>query len=264
MPEEKIELSKREATLIKELLSPGAELTIVIPEEVDAEKWIAAFFATVKAIELTEQKRESLMPVLVRVLQVAKANPATYKAMGHETFEVFLEKEIKTKFRWGRTTCYNLLEVLRVFPQITPADLKELGPVKLKVLAGSMHHPEAAAAPSNVALFEKAKDLTVVELKALCAEKGLSEIGDHEGAWFQVPCSKSELSMYEEFFKDPRIHATCGSDAKAKILAAMVAECVVEWIGAGEALTERNGEDHNGTSPSAWRNTQAKRFGISL
>lgn len=234
-------LSPAESRLVTEMIKPECQIQVVIPEEIKAEKWQEAFTATVKALDLTFSKTRALQPVLGRLLQVARVKPETYKSIGYETFDDFLERAIRSKFAWGRSTCFDVMRMVDRWPGLTQQEYVDIGVVKFNVMAKVIPKGDENKKVAKQ-ILEVAKTSSVAELKEFCVKKGLSENGDHDSTIFSITCSRAQAEEFEKFFDDQEVQAYCESGARASILECAIAESVIEWK--NKALVGQNGNGH--------------------
>ena len=222
------DLTRQESQLIQALIKPDAQIQVIIPVDIKAAEWVSAFDATCKAIDLTFNKQGVLFPVLGRLLAVAKKNPETFKSLGYEFYDDFLERAIRQKFDWGRSSSYAAVSMVERWPDLSNQEYLDIGPAKFAVLAKAIPKGDEQKSAGRK-LLAAAKTSTVAELKALTVQHGLSEEGEHDGAVFQITCNKSQLRVFCEFFGDPDIHAVCQTTDKAIILELAIGEVTAEW-----------------------------------
>ena len=231
------EMTAAESRLVSELIKPDCQIQVVIPAEIEPKEWAKAFHAVVKALDTIYRKDKFMKPALGRLLLVARANPATYKELGHQTFDAFLEKEIKSRYEWGRSTWFATMSMVDRWPNLTVAEYAEVGPKKFEVLAKAIPKGDEKKSEA-VRLLETSKTVTVSELKDLCVERGLSISGDHDGAVLSITCSKAQLQVFNDFFACPEVQAVCQTADKGKILELAIAEVIGEWVNLAQSYAK--------------------------
>ncbi len=228
-------LNAREKKLLAELTTAGATVEVVIPETITVDDWIEATSVTCRGIYRARTQEQMLLPVLGRLLLIAKANPETIME-GFETFEDFLKERIYKKFGVGRSTAFEAMQICR-FSGIPIEDYQKIGRTGFQVLNKAIPPGDEGRAWAKK-LIDKAKELPVAELKALAVEKGYIESANEvEGAYVEIPCSKATLKKWETIISDPRVQSVCGSGKADTILKHMMEECS-SWLAEGEGISQ--------------------------
>jgi hypothetical protein len=223
--------SESEMAILKKITKPDVTVEVIVPKEIDAEKFWEVLSITCQAYMKAEAQTSVLFPLLGRLLLVAKQNPESYKAK-FETYEELIAA-VGEKFGVGRTTCF---EARRLADKWGPAELEmhtyaDIGRVKFKFL-GSIVPSDAVSQGWVKGLLKKAGELTLKELREYCEDKGYAEKGS-TGASIIMACSKRMLKDWRKFCKTPEVQAYCGTDDPAEILDHLMQECESEWLSAG-------------------------------
>jgi hypothetical protein len=229
-----------EEDLVKELTRPRAQIDVLIPNDMDSDKFELALSAVSRVIVKATMQREAMFPVLGRLLLVASLNPELWNKK-FERFEDF-RLSLADRFGLGRQTSYDALNYARRWAGVLPpSDYVSVGRRKLKMISQSIGVGDEGKATARK-LLEFAKENTEAALGEKLDKDLHVSRGSNEGAYFKFPCSKKQQKLFDQWFADPRVQAVCGSERVADILEHMQEECTVEWITRGEQMIEAAAE----------------------
>lgn len=225
------EYSSKEKSIIKEL-TQGATVDVVIPDNIDVAEFDVALSAVCKVIVRAEMQKESLIPVLGRLLYIASTHPETFKET-YETFEA-LVASVGQRFGIGRSTCFEAKGFWERWSAVLPPEeYKTVGRVKLKMISGAVDKGKESQ-KSAAAAIQYAKEHTADELEEYLEEKFAVEKGSTTGAILKLASNKKQNKLFIKWFEDPRVAAFVGSDDMADILVAMIEYCSSEFFNQGQ------------------------------
>jgi len=241
MPSTALQIASKKFTdeeqqLIAAMSKPGAQVEVVFPAEIDAKQWKSSTSLACRVLVRAQLQEQAMMPVLGRLLVIAKTTPAITE--GHESFESFMAAEVYGKYGVGRSTCFEAMQMCR-WPGLTIAQFEAIGRRNFKLLNQAVPKGDENEKWAKN-LLAKAAEMTEPELEEYCEEKNYLEKGEAQGAHVKFGCSKAALKRITKWFKDPEIVAAAGTENPADIFEAMMAECESEWRHRGAAIIKEN------------------------
>jgi len=221
----------REKELVQAMTRANVTIDVVIPETINPKDWLLAASVTCRVLLRAQLQEQGLMPVLGRLLLIAKENPAIYTENGFEGFEAFIQAEIRDKWGVSRSTCYEAMRQAEfsVKAKLDASDIKEIGRVNMREVIKAIPQGEETK-KSNAVIFEKAKTLPTSEFREWLVEKQLIERGETQGAFIRIPTNKAIERRWKKFIENPDVQAVSGSGNPGKILDRMMEECLTEWV----------------------------------
>lgn len=223
-------LSSAETKLLNELTRPDVRVEVTIPEDINPKDWMVAARATCRAFVRAQRQTDMLLPILGRLLLICKDNPQIYQENGYDSFEHFVNAEVREKFGVGRSTCYEAMAAVRfgTAAKLEMADYPAIGRVNFRLLTKAIPEGDEKKAFAKK-LVEKAKTATVQELREHVESQGYVEKGETVGGWLRIPCNKKQLKVFEKFFADEDYQSYCGTGDRASMLEKAIAEATTEW-----------------------------------
>ena len=217
-----------------------AIIDLDIPEkDIDSAKYWDTLSAVCRQISKSSAQQDALMPILGRLLSIAKNHPdETFKAKKFETYEEF-QAALGEKFGVGRSTCAESKHLFERWGAEQLKDFYMIGRVSFRLLNKAIAPGDESKAYAKKAL-KKAAECTTEELKTWLEEQNLLGKDETVGATFTVKTSKKRFKEFTRFFESEEVCAYVGSSDKDKILESMIAECEGEWqIRGTEILKEQ-------------------------
>ena len=223
---ERTHLNHEENMLLRELLRPGASIEVLIPPDAEPTELWKTLDACVRGLGLLEARMCRLKPIIGRILLIFENKPSLYKALGYETYSLFMDNGVYGILGLHRTSAYEGKLVARDWPQIGPDRYaKALGPKKIAILSKFVK----GNSPNGESWLQTAESMKVGELREYCVQRGFIEAGETEGATISFTASRAIHDLWKEFFEDGRVHSKVGSRDYGKILEAMIQECS-SWL----------------------------------
>lgn len=222
----KKKFTEEEVKLLGQLTKPGGQISVLVPDQIDPKEWRATTNVVCRALVQTEIKKRQLMPVLGRLLVIAKATQEIWSKF--EKFEDFLEAEIYTKFQISRSSCYEAMQSADRFGHLEIAECEAIPRRNMKVVLAAVVRGEEKKGYAKEVL-EKAAELSESDLKDWCVQKKYLEHGETTGAFLKVPCNAAQLKRFKKFFANPEYAAYCGASTPAVMLERAIQEATTEW-----------------------------------
>jgi hypothetical protein len=222
-----------ETDVIKDLLRAGKNITLAVPDDLDARDVSRYIKSTCSLLVKSEIGRDKLTAVLGRLLVLARKNKEVWGKAGYDSFSEFLQKEVVEKFGISRSTMYEAKKILTAFPDLTMEQYGAAGSQKLLLLSKFTSQSDSGSTKLIKAASEKSYD----QLKEYCEEKGYLGADDATGASFVIKGSLSKIKELRKFLAREDIRAVAESDDPLTIILAMTQEVDSEWTEQGaEAL----------------------------
>lgn len=252
MPSNSVALAKKKLTdeeqqFIAAMTKPGAQVDVVVPQEIDAKQWKSNTSLVCRVLIRAEMQAQTMMPVLGRLLVIARSTPEITE--GYESFENFLKTEVYEKYGVGRSTCFEAMQMCR-WTGLTMGQFEAIGRRNFRLLNQAVPKGDEGERWAK-GLLAKASELSESELQDYCEDKGYFEKGETVGSFLKIGVSKAALKRINKWFNDPEVIAAAGSENPADILEAMVAECEVEWRHRGAEIIKENAEAEKANEPEA-------------
>jgi hypothetical protein len=228
-----------EKKLVQAMTAPDSTIEVVVPTDINSKDWTFATSVTCRVLLKAQLQAEALMPVLGRLLIIAKTTPAIYADTDHKGFEEFIQAEVRDKWGISRSTCYEAVRQAEfsIAAKLTTDDVKAIGRVKMRELTKLVPEGDEAKADTKK-LIEKAKEMPIAEFREHLDKKFHVEPGSTTGAWIRFGASKATAKMWAAFVADPDIQAYAGTGDASKILKKMMEECGTEWRAQGSAKSK--------------------------
>ena len=226
----------KEKDTIEALTKSGAVIEVVIPDTIESSDFETALSAVCKVYVKAEMQKETMFPVLGRLVSIASKNPELRKKF--DTFDAFLDS-IESRFGVGRSTCYEAKNfVERWIAVLPPEEYKAVGRVKLKLISQAISKGAEDQKSAKEAITF-AKENTAEALEDYLDKKHHTGKGSTTGAVMKIASNKKQNKIFVKWFDDPRVAAYCGSDDMADILEHMIEECKGEWEIAGQEKIDK-------------------------
>ena len=219
-------LTPKESELLKALSKPDATIEVVLPAEINKKDWEFTTGVVCRGIARARMQEQVLLPVLGRLLAIAKENPVITE--GFENWEDFLEAKIYGEFGVGRSTVFEATKIVRRLPDLQISTYEAVGRNNLRIFFKAVAEGDENK-PYAKKLLEKAAELTTEQLVKYCVEKGLTTTAEVTGASVSFKCNKGESKQFDKFFANEKYQAHVGSGDRAKMLLAAIAEATTEW-----------------------------------
>jgi hypothetical protein len=241
--------TKDEMDFLREVTRPGAKIDVTIPDKIEIKDWRNSTSIICRALRRTELQSQTLMPVLGRLLVVARENQEQFYP--DKTFTDFMEAEIFDKFEVGRSTCYDAMGAVRL--DLPPSAYEEIPRRSLKLLCNYNVIPKGEEnTPKSKALAKKAAEMPDTAFREHLTKLNLIEPGQNIGTVIKIPGTKKAEGMWKGFIESPEIQAYCGTDKPHQILEHMIEECMGEWTAEGaEKLKVAEAEESEGATADA-------------
>lgn len=226
--------SPEDGKLVDALIKKDATIESVIPDDISDEEFHRTLRAVSNTIVRAQMVSEGLMPVLGRLIAVARARPELWQTK-HDTWEAFVGW-IQATYGVCRATVFEVQRLAtRWSGTVTTEQFEAVGRVKMGILSKVVGKGDEGKA-ATVKLIELASKSTAAEFIEALAKKGLIEASESTGSTgVKFPCNKRQFRDFNKWFNDARVQAFVGSGSWAEILDAMIAEVTTEWIEKGEA-----------------------------
>ncbi len=216
-----------ERRLLTELTAPGAVVSSLIPDEIDADQFYSTIGVVCAALSRAVLQTEMLLPVLGRLLDITQQHPELYKDRGYETYEAFLDKLGET-YGVSRSSCFEARKMVQRFPDLTVSTYEKVGRVNMQILAKAIP-PGDEKKPYAKKLIEKAAEWSAKELRQHCVDQNYIEAGETEGAYVHFACDKTRKRFIEKFLNDEDIQAFLETKDPGKMIARCIEESVTGW-----------------------------------
>jgi hypothetical protein len=230
--EEEVELTTNEQAIIKAMLDPEASIEVVVPDDIDPEKFWSSLAACCRAVTKMRRLVERLRPIIGRMLLVAQENPAIYEDKGYRTYEDFLRRGVCENLGLSRSDAYEAKRVAQKWPSLTPEEYAQIGSVKMSLLSRVADERTGRGRK----LLEKAKALSIRDLRTELEKKALIERGEFQGAVIVINTTRTIADQFERFVSLPEVQAHCETSDRGAILGHMIEECEVEWTAQSSRL----------------------------
>jgi len=239
-------LDDSERKTLSKLTKPDVTVEILIPSDISADDYWETLGTYCHALGKSMAQTEFIMPVLGKLLLVAKDHPEIYKDKGLKTYEDFLGS-IKEKFGVERSTCFEARKLAERWGDGELKDFAAIGRVKFQLINKLV--PKGDEGKPNVKkLLEAAKGMSVEEFKDHLSKKGLMTRSESTGASINIQTSKRVYKDWQKFITTPEVVAKVGSEQPDKILDAMMQECLGEWINQGAEILKTQAEEEQAAS----------------
>lgn len=222
-------LKPREHEILKTLLDPSVEIEVLLPTTIDGETLWRNLSICCQAMTKMKRMAERLRPIIGRMLLLVQNNPEFYKAQGFNTFEDFIARGVVKKLGLSRTDAYEAKRMAQRWPTLSAEDYSQIGSVKMTLLSRSL---QESATSNHQEWLDKAKDLSVRELRTELVKADLISNGECQGAVIVINTTQEIKDAWEAFIETAEIQSVCQSGDPGCILGKMMAECstwVAEW-----------------------------------
>ncbi len=228
-------------------------------QQVDAKQWFNDTAIVCRAYLRAELQQQALLPVLGRLLQIAKARPEIWNSK-FASFRAFMTEGVPKKFGIEKSTAYEALQMATRFPDLSVKEFQSVGRQNMRTLLQAVPKGEEEE-PYAKKLMAKAVGMKTDDFRDLCEKDRKLEPGETSGAFLRLPCNKSQLKFIQKFLANPEFQAICGTDNPAKMLVYAIEEATTEWRAQGEEAekpkhtnglaAKSNGVDHGGNTQVA-------------
>jgi hypothetical protein len=226
-------LTTTDSKLIKTLLRDDVVVDVLIPEEINSDQFWNSLSAVSRAMAHTENTQGRLMPVLGRLLAVARKHPDLFLDQGYGDYEDFVNRGVSQTFHVSRATCYEAKRMAERWGEFTVALFGEVGRVKMNLLTKAVAKGDEKKGYAKK-LIEKASELTVEDfrnhLDKLPPAGGQVERSTTIPEKIVILTNKKRAKLIRQFFESPEVIAYCGSDKWDVILEHLIAEAQTEWV----------------------------------
>lgn len=223
-----------EEALIHELGKPSAKVDVLLPNDLDPEKFETALSAVSKVLAKNTLQREMMFTILGRLLFVAQSKPELWNKK-YPHFEDF-RLSLAERFGLGRQTTYDALEYAKHWSAaLPPSEFLSVGRKKLKMIAKSIGKEDAGKATAKKAI-SFAMEHTAEELDEYLDEHLHSGRGSSEGTFIKFGANKKQEKIFKKWFGDPRVQAYFHSDQWSDMLEGMIESVKVDVEAEGERM----------------------------
>lgn len=226
--------TKEEISFLQEVIK-GGDIEVKIPAEIDVKDWKNSTSIICRALRRSELQSQALLPVLGRLLMVAKDNQE--KFYPNRKFDEFLQSDIYDKFGVGRSTCFEAMSFIRL--DLPMASYEEIPRRNLKLLTQAIDKGSEKSAGAKK-LVEKAAEMSEASFRAMLEKDHHINPSANIGTVVKIPGTKKAEGMWNGFKDSPEVQRFVGSDKPHRILEAMIEYCLGEFTAQGAALIEKD------------------------
>jgi hypothetical protein len=217
------QFTQPEAELLKGLLRADASVELVIPQDIDPSKLWNSMEACGKLTEVIWRARETLKPIVGRLLGVLEEYPDLYRSKGYKNWDDFMSRGMEKMFGISRSEAYALYRVMRVFPELTIEEYFQAGIANLQTASRAVgENPKC-----RDKVLAAAKEMEVKPFKEYIGRLTNTDPDDYDYGLIMEHVSKSVKVRWDEFMK--RAEKIHGTTSRAEIIDYMIAECLSSW-----------------------------------
>ena len=212
------------------LLTQDDRVDLAIPDEMDPRELWRTLEICSRVFVRVRRASGQLKLLIGRALLVIQKTPEVYKSRGFSSFDEFMTDEARGLPSFtgiSRAELYKAKTVAQsVGPDMSLEDAREVGFTKMQLIAGANMEPA-----EQKQYIEDAKTMTIPQLREKIAKSDLNiDADDLEYDLIQVPATKAQKKLFQEFTSNPQVRAYCGTDSPATILERAIQEAEAEWI----------------------------------
>jgi hypothetical protein len=212
-----------EERIVQAVMSNG-DVKLTMPKTATPTEIYDQLLVCARAYKLLDKAKERVGPLIGKLSLVARENPEVWRERGIETWKDFtIHLEEVSGFK--RSELYRWERAMRNWPSAVDKH-PEIGIHKWDLLSQMGLREKDSSAPK---MLEKAKDLTLVELRVFGESKGFLEQGESIPSKISFGAPLSLAHHWSEFWHHPKVVETVGSDNQADIFLAMIQECSGSW-----------------------------------
>jgi hypothetical protein len=218
-----------EAKLIKAVLDPNAEVSLVIPPEVTPAQIHDHLLVCCKALGRLDRAKSKLLWVIGRLLILCQENPEVYLERGiAKDFKHFLRDYVEKELGVSRSASYLAMQTIRQWPRLSIEEYAAVGVGKFAIL----NTFSSQNGISSSKLLSQARKLSTRQLREWAVQTGRMERGETTPAVITIGCSQKTKRLWEHFIRNAKTIQAAESDNAAAILEACIAEfCAEHGIG---------------------------------
>lgn len=235
---ERTHLNHEEQIILREALRPGADISVVIPDDASADELWRWLSICIRGTNMLEAKMRRLHPVIGRILLAFQNKPSLYKDLGYDTFTDFMEKGAYGVLGLSRSHAWLGKKVARDWPQLGPDRFARIGPKKIEILSKF----STGRSPNAELLLQAAERMKVPEFRQYVEQRGFIRPGESTGRVISFTTNGAIYDHFKEFFSDPRVQAKVGSKDYGEILEVLIQESSAEWFAEGEHKLQQGGK----------------------
>ena len=225
--------TEKEMKFLAETAKEGVTLEKLIPDDMDPGDLLGNMDIVCRGLARADTVTNGLIPVLGRMLAVAKSNPAVMEKAGVDTWDKFLEEKVYPYFQRGRSTAFFALRLAKRWPSLDTQTYTAVSRRGFQILMKAIPEKQTTEKWAKD-LVKKAAKVSVDALEQHCEEQGYLTHGSVTGAVIRVATNKATARKWEKFCKDKNIQAYCKSDQPDVILNQLMEECEIEWLARAE------------------------------
>ena len=233
--------TEKEMKFLAETAKEGVTLEKLIPDDMDPGDLLGNMDIVCRGLARADTVTNGLIPVLGRMLAVAKSNPAVMEKAGVDTWDKFLEEKVYPYFQRGRSTAFFALRLAKRWPGLDTQTYTAVSRRGFQILMKAIPEKQTAE-PWAKALVKKAAKVSVDALEQHCEEQGYLTHGSVTGAIVRIATNRATMRSWDKFCKNKKIQAYCQSDQPDVILNKLMEECETEWLARSEEAAGATGQ----------------------
>ena len=228
----KEKFTSAESKLLNEITRSESIIEVTIADDITPDAWHSTVSVVGRAYLRATIQEAKTLPVMGRLLVIAEKRPEIWE--GFDSFKQFITTEISEKFGISVSSAYEAIGLAKRMPHLEISQIEAIPRRNMRLVLQAVPKGDEKKGTAKT-LLEKASTMTEHDLREFCEKKGYIGIGEAQGAFVRVPCSKKVLKMWDQFIEDPQIQAVCGSDKPGDILEHMLESCA-DWKAIAEDL----------------------------
>ena len=221
--------TEKEMKFLAETAKEGVTLEKLIPDDMDPGDLLGNMDIVCRGLARADTVTNGLIPVLGRMLAVAKSNPAVMEKAGVDTWDKFLEEKVYPYFQRGRSTAFFALRLAKRWPGLDTQTYTAVSRRGFQILMKAIPEKQTTEKWAKD-LVKKAAKVSVDALEQHCEEQGYLTHNSVTGGIIRINCTKGFQREWEKFYKNKKINAYCGSKEQDVILNKLMQECEQIWM----------------------------------